>query len=130
MASDTTLAVGDGARHMTYDEHELAQARGIRLASARFVPRATSRNSAETLDFNDPGPAETASYGTTATPAANGSETDPLTAIAIQTLSQAVEMLSEDVEHARDRGGSSRRASRGRASTGRGSPQACRWVAD
>ena len=103
MASDTTLAVGDGARHMTYDEHELAQARGIRLASARFVPRATSRNSAETLDFNDPGPAETASYGTTATPVANGSETDPLTAIAIQTLSQAVEMLRQDVEHARDR---------------------------
>ena len=29
--------------------------------------------------------------------------TDPLTAIAIQTLSQAVEMLREDVEHERDR---------------------------
>jgi len=37
MASDITLAVGDGACHMIYDE--LAQARGIRLASARSVPR-------------------------------------------------------------------------------------------
>ena len=101
MASDITLAVGDGACHMTYDE--LAQARGIRLASPRFVPRAISRNSAETPDFSDPGPAEAASYGTTPTPVANGPETDPLTAIAIQTLSQAVEMLREDVEHARDR---------------------------
>jgi hypothetical protein len=31
MASDITLAVGDGARHMTYDE--LAQARGIPLGA-------------------------------------------------------------------------------------------------
>ena len=101
MASDITLAVGDGACHMTYDE--LAQARGIRLASARFVPRTISRNSAETPDFSDPGPAEATSSGGTPTPVANGAETDPLTAIAIQTLSQAVEMLREDVEHARDR---------------------------
>jgi hypothetical protein len=93
MASDIT--------HMTYDE--LAQTRGVRLASARFVPWAVSRNSPETHDFSDPGPAEAASYGTTPTPVANGSETDPLTAIAIQTLSQAVEMLREDIEHARDR---------------------------
>ena len=101
MASEITLAVGDGARHMTYDE--LAQARGVRLASARIVPRAISKNSAETPDCSDPGPAETVSYGTTPTPVANGAGTDPLTAIAIQTLSQAVEMLREDVEHARDR---------------------------
>ena len=101
MASDITLAVGDGARHMTYDE--LAQARGIPPASARFVPRAISRNSAETPHFSDPGLAEAASYETTPAPVANGPETDPLTTIAIQTLSQAVEMLREDVEHARDR---------------------------
>jgi len=101
MASDITLAVGDGACHMIYDE--LAQARGIRLASARSVPRAISRNSAETLDFSDAGPAEPASHGTTPTPVVNGPKTDPLTAIAIQTLSQAVEMLREDVEHGRDR---------------------------
>ena len=106
MASDITLAVGDGARHMTYDE--LAQGRGILLASAPFVPRAISRNSAETPDFSDPGPAEAVSYGTRPMPAADSLEpgpgteptsvadgpgADPLTVIAIQTLSQAVEML-------------------------------------
>lgn len=144
MASDITLAVGDGARRMTYDE--LAQARGISLGSARrlsrrhrwprqvgndgiarvtvplgqlrIVPRPISRNPAETADFTGPGPAEAVSYrtrpmpaadglepgpGTTPTPVANGPGTDPLTAIAIQTLSQAVEMLREDVEHERDR---------------------------
>jgi hypothetical protein len=116
MASDITLSVGDGARHMTYDE--LAQARGIPLASARIVPRAISRNSAETPDFSDPGPAEAVSYGTRPMPAADGLEPgpgteptsvadgpggDPLIIIAIQTLSQAVEMLREDVEHERDR---------------------------
>ena len=52
MALDITPAVGDGARRMTYDE--LAQARGVPLASARIVPRAISRNSAETPDFSDP----------------------------------------------------------------------------
>ena len=116
MASDITLAVGDGARRMTYDE--LAQARDVPLAWARIVPRAISRNSAETPDFNDPGPAEAVSYGTRPMPAADGLEpgpgteptsvadgpgADPLTVIAIQTLSQAVEMLREDVEHERDR---------------------------
>lgn len=48
-------------------------------------------------DGLEPGP------GTTPTQVANGPGTDPLTAIAIQTLSQAVEMLREDVEHERDR---------------------------
>lgn len=37
MASDITLAVGDGTRRMTYAE--LAQARGISLASARRLSR-------------------------------------------------------------------------------------------
>jgi hypothetical protein len=101
MASDITLAVGDGAGHLINDE--LTQAEAIRLASARFVPRPISRNSAETPDWSDPGPAEVPSYGTTPAPVAHGPETDPLTAIAIQTLSHAVEMLREDVEHARDR---------------------------
>jgi hypothetical protein len=45
----------------------------------------------------EPGP------GTTPMPVANGPGTDPLPAIAIQTLSQAVEMLRDDVEHERDR---------------------------
>ena len=116
LAFNITPAVGDGARRMTYDE--LAQARGGPLASARIVPRAISRNSAETPDFSDPGPAEAVSYGTRPMPAADGLEpgpgteptsvadgpgADPLTVIAIQTLSQAVEMLREDVEHERDR---------------------------
>ena len=41
--------------------------------------------------------------GAEPTPAADVPEANPLTAIAIQTLSQAVEMLREDVEHERDR---------------------------
>jgi hypothetical protein len=44
------------------------------------------------VDGLEPGP------GTTPTPVANGPGTDPLPAIAIQTLSQAVEMLRDDVE--------------------------------
>ena len=75
MALDITPAVGDGARRMTYDE--LAQARGVPLASARIVPRAISRNSAETPDFSDPGPAEAVSHGTRPMPAADGLEPDP-----------------------------------------------------
>ena len=44
------------------------------------------------------------SYGTDPRPPDSVSPgTDPLTAIAIQTRSQAVEMLREDVEHERDR---------------------------
>ena len=70
MALDITPAVGDGTRRMTY--HELAQARGVPLASARIAPRAISRNSAETPDFSDPGPAEAVSYGTRPMPAADG----------------------------------------------------------
>ena len=46
---------------------------------------------------------DSVSHLTDPTTAAPVTTTDPLTAIAIQTLSQAVEMLSEDVEHARDR---------------------------
>ena len=61
--SDITLAVGNGAL-----------------------------GSAEVSYGTDPRPPDSVSPGT-----------DPLTAIAIQTLSQAVEMLREDVEHERDR---------------------------
>jgi len=61
--SDITLAVGDG-----------------------------TLGSAEVSYGTDPRPPDSVSPGT-----------DPLTAIAIQTLSQAVEMLREDVEHERDR---------------------------
>ena len=61
--SDITLAVGNGAL-----------------------------GSAEVSYGTDPRPPDSVSPGT-----------DPLTAIAIQTRSQAVEMLREDVEHERDR---------------------------
>jgi len=61
MASDITLAVGDGAP-----------------------------GSAEVSHRTDPGPPDSVSAGT-----------DPMAAIGIQTLSQAVEMLRQDVEHER-----------------------------
>jgi hypothetical protein len=76
MASDVSLAVGDGARRMAHAEGE--------------GPRTES-----TPDEKRPGPAEAAPE--------KGPGPDPLTAIGIQTLSQAVEMLREDVEHERDR---------------------------
>ena len=46
---------------------------------------------------------DSVSHLTDPTTAAPVTTTDPLTAIAIQTLSQAVEMLREDVERERDR---------------------------
>ena len=141
MASDISLAVGDGARRMTYAE--LAQARGISLASARrlarrhhwhrqvgndgivrvtvplrqlrSVPRPTSENPAEAIAFSGPGAGQAKSRGTDpravtddpgtdpTPPDSVSPGTDPLTVIAIETLSQAVEMLREDVERERDR---------------------------
>jgi hypothetical protein len=149
MASDITLAVGDGARRMTYAE--LAETRGISLPSARRLvlrhrwPRqigndgvvrvtvpltaltsvtatdsrtATTtarRKGPETAGFGDTTTPETVtmtadsvSYATdNLTPTPIGMTdtttpvsvitTDPLTAIGIQTLSQAVEMLREDL---------------------------------
>ena len=64
MASDITLAVGDGAPGL-----------------------------AEVSHGTDPRPPDSVS-----------AETDPTAAIGIQTLSQAVEMLRQDVEHERERG--------------------------
>jgi len=56
-----------------------------------------------TLGDGVPGCAEV-SHGTdTRPPDSVASGTDPLTAIGIQTLSQAVEMLRQDVERERDR---------------------------
>jgi hypothetical protein len=152
MASDITLAVGDGARRMTYAE--LAAVRGISLPSVRRLvlrhrwPRQTGNDGVvrvtvpltalkphdpvgttdtvtappkglETADFRDtttpgyvtttdPVTPDSVSYvtdattvepvGTTDTAAAAAvTTTDPLTVIAIQTLSQAVEMLREDL---------------------------------
>ena len=75
MASDITLAVGDGAP-----------------------------GSAEVSHGTDPRPPDSVSAGT-----------DPMAAIGIQTLSQAVEMLRQDVEHERERGDQAeRQAAEGR----------------
>jgi hypothetical protein len=146
--SDITLAVGDGARRMTYAE--LAQARGTSLLSAcRLVLRhrwprlagndgvvrvtvpltalksqdpvtttdrlTTRRKGQETADFGDTTTpdivtvtADSVSNATgtvTPTPVSMTDTTTPvsvttteaITAIGIQTLSQAVEMLREDL---------------------------------
>ena len=86
MASDINPAVGDGARRMTY----------VELAQARAADGVGQGPGTEpTPDEERPGPAEAAPE--------KGSGTDPLTAIGMQTLSQAVEMLREDVERERDR---------------------------
>jgi hypothetical protein len=137
MASDISLAVGDGARRMTYAE--LATVRGISLSSARrlvlrhrwprqtgndgvirvTVPLTALRKSPETADFRDtttpgsvtttdPVPPDSVSHvtdamtvervsTTDAAAAAAVTTTDPLTVIVIQTLSQAVDMLREDL---------------------------------
>jgi outer membrane murein-binding lipoprotein Lpp len=137
MASDITLAVGDGARRMTYAE--LATVRGISAASARrlvlrhrwprqtgndgvvrvTVPLTALRQNSETVDFpdtatpgsittTDPVPPDSGSHVTNAmtvecvsttdaAAAAAVTTIDPLTVIAIQTLSQAVDMLREDL---------------------------------
>ena len=90
MPSDISLAVGDGARRMTYAE--LAAVRGISLPSARrlvlrhhwprqagndgvvrvivplgqvrTVPRTTSPKAPETIGFPGPGPAQAMAHGT------------------------------------------------------------------
>ena len=137
MALDITLAVGDGARRMTYAE--LANVRGISLPSARrlvlrhrwprhsgndgvvrvTVPLTALRKSPETADFRDtttPGSVTTtdpmtrgsASHvtdtmtsepvGTTDTATAQAvTMTDAMAVIGISTLSQAVDMLREDL---------------------------------
>jgi hypothetical protein len=141
MASDISLAVGDGARRMTYAE--IAEARGISLPSARRLvlrhrwPRQTGNDgivrvtvpltalksrdpvgTTDTMTTHHKRP-ETAVFGDTTTPdsmshatdsatpisvgmtdattAVSVTTTDPLTAIGIQALSQAVEMLREDL---------------------------------
>jgi hypothetical protein len=116
MASDISLAVGDGARRMTYVE--LAQARAISLASARRLarrhhwhrqvgndgvvriavplgqvrtgPRTTPQNWAEPPNLGGPGQAEALSDGTDPRTAESGpGTTDP--------LAQAIEALREQL---------------------------------
>src|SRR5215831_11058947 len=111
MVSDIGLAVGDGARRMTYVG--LAEARGISLPSARrlvlrhrwprqrgndgivrvTVPLTALTKGTETADFRV---TTTDAATDTATPLGVAT-TDPMTVIAIATLSQAVEFLREDL---------------------------------
>ena len=86
MASDITLAVGDGVRRMTYAELDQARAADGLGQGPGTEP---------TRDEERPGPAEAAPE--------KGPGPDPVTAIGIQTLSEAVAMLREDVERERDR---------------------------
>jgi hypothetical protein len=165
MASDITLAVGAGARRMTYGE--IAESRRISVSSAErlvrrkhwrrqvgndgvvriLIPLDDTQNPKEHTDPDNRDPVRTTRSavrtsddvrGTIRTLEAavrtlgeqlqvanksliderkrvdellhqladapeKGPETDPLPAIAIQTLSQAVEMLREDVAHERER---------------------------
>jgi len=165
MASDITLAVGDGARRMTYAE--IAQSRRISVSSAErlvrrkhwrrqvgndgivriLVPLDDTQNPKEHADSDNGDPVWTTRSAVRTSDDVRGTirileaavrtlgeqlefanksliderkrvdellhqladapekgpETDPLPAIAIQTLSQAVEMLREDVGRERDR---------------------------
>jgi hypothetical protein len=124
MASDIALAVGDGARRMTYVE--LAQARAISLASARrlarrhhwprqvgndgvvrvlvplgqvrTVPRKTPQNLPEPASLGGPGPAQAKADGTDPRTAESGPGTGlgsgPGTT---DPLAQAVEALREQL---------------------------------
>jgi len=115
VASDISLAVDDGARRMTYAE--LAEVRGISLSSARrlvlrhrwprqrgndgvvrvIVPLTALAKSAETAGFHVTATDPTTSHATDAVSPPAVTTTDPMTVIAIDILSQAVEMLREDL---------------------------------
>jgi hypothetical protein len=118
--SDITLAVGDGARRMSYVE--LAQARSISVASARRLARRHNwarqvgndgivrvtvplgqlrtgpgpnlEKPTETADFAGLGQAQALSDGTDPRTAESGPRTDPGTAY---PLAQAVEALREQL---------------------------------
>jgi hypothetical protein len=122
---DLSLAVGDGSRRMTYPE--LAQARGISLASARRLarrhhwhrqagndgvvriivplghlrtgPQPDPANSAEILEIGGPGPAYATSEGTRPRPAPDGPGARPTP----DTLTRAVDLLREQLALANSR---------------------------
>ena len=113
MSDNISLAVGDGTRRMTYAE--LAQARGISLASARRLARRHAwarqagndgvvRVTVPLPALSGPGQAQALSSGTRPMPVSDrptpGPGPDPMTVIGISTLSQAVEMLREDLASA------------------------------
>jgi hypothetical protein len=117
MASDITLAVGDGARRMTYAD--LAQARSISLASARrlarrhhwarqvgndgvvrvtvplgqlrAVPGPTLEKSSETKGFPGLGQAQALSDGT-------GPGTDPILAQAVEALREQLAIANRRID--------------------------------
>ena len=113
--SDISLAVDDGARRMTYAEP--AEARAISLSSARrlvlrhrwprqrgndgvvrvIVPLTALAKSAETAGFHVTATDPTTSHATDTVSPPAVTTTDPMTVIAIDILSQAVEMLREDL---------------------------------
>ena len=117
--SDISLAVGDGARRMTYAE--LATVRGISLPSARRLvlrhhwPRQVGNDGVVRVTVplsalgkaskpagsrdvtTDPVTSNATDPVTPPAVATTDPVTDPMTVIAIHTLSQAVEMLGEDL---------------------------------
>jgi hypothetical protein len=115
--SDITLAVGDGARRMTYAE--LATVRGISLPSARrlvlrhhwprqagndgvvrvTVPLTALTKAAETAGFRDTTTAQTMSHATDTTTV----EAVPLTDPATVTLTRAIDSLREQLAIANGR---------------------------
>jgi hypothetical protein len=117
MASDISLAVGDGARRMTYAE--LAAVRGISLPSARRLvlrhhwPRQTGNDgvvrvtvpltalakAAETGGFHDTVTAAPLSHPTDPVTLARDTTTDPMTV----ALSRAVDSLREQLDRERSR---------------------------
>jgi chromosome segregation ATPase len=119
MASDISLAAGDGARRMTYTE--LATVRGtsqlVEMPPSQMAP--DDRGLVRGLENAIKALQEQLQFANTALIAerqrvdeflhqlADAPErapgADPMTAIGIQTLSQAVEMLRQDVERERSR---------------------------
>jgi len=128
MASDISLAAGDGARRMAYAE--LATVRGtsqpveVPPGQMALDDRGLVRGLANAIKALQ----EQLQFANTALIAERqrvdeflhqladaperGPGADPMTAIGIQTLSQAVEMLRQDVERERDR--AERQAEEGR----------------
>jgi hypothetical protein len=118
MASDISLAVGDGARRMTYAE--LAAVRGISLPSARrlvlrhhwprqagndgvvrvTVPLTALAKTAGSAGFRDTVTPATVSHATDPTTTALVTVSDPVT----DTLTRAIDSLREQLAIANGRG--------------------------
>jgi hypothetical protein len=86
MASDITLAVGDGARSMAYAE----------LGQLRAVPRPISGNAIATTEFDGSGQAEALSGGTRPETPANGARPDPRTVGALESAVEGLQRRSRN----------------------------------